>query len=448
MKQYEVIVIGAGPGGYEAALNLGKAGIKVLLVEKNKEHIGGTCLNEGCIPTKNYLQNAEFLSKIPHFNDCGIDVEVKGLDLNRLREKTNLLKNEIRIGVAWMLEQAKIESIYGTASFTDKNSIEVNGEIIGFDKCIIATGAKARELPLLPIDGKHIISSQDIFELKYLPKSIAIIGVGAIGCEFASFFNAFGVEVTLIGRSPRLLPHEDEDISKAMLRAFKKRNIKVTTSTTLQKAEIKQNSIELYINNQIDEPILCELVLSAAGRVPYTETLQLENTEVSLDKNLFIEVNSSFQTSQNNIYAIGDCIDTPAYAHTANAEAKITAKNIVENKAYTNTNITPSAIFTNPSIASCGLNEKDAKENNDDIYIKKAFFKVNSKAKIIGDDSGFIKIIVCAKTNVILGGSIIGVEATEIIHEIVLAIENKITIQELKSMIHVHPTVSEIISYL
>ncbi len=448
MKQYEVVIIGAGPGGYQAALELGKAGVKTLLVERSKERIGGVCLNEGCIPTKNYLQSADFVSKIPYFQECGVMMDVKGLNLEQLREKTTSLKNEIRSGVIWMLEQSHVELLYGSASFVDAKTIEVLGERIAFEKCIITTGSQVRELPLLPLDDKRIISSREVFELEHLPSSIAIIGVGPIGCEFATFFNAFGVEVTLIGRSSQLLPSEDEDVSKALLRAFKKLHIKVFTSTTVQKAEVHEKSVKLLINTKTQEHIQCELVLTATGRIPYSEGLHLENAGVKRDEKEFIEINPSFQTAQNHIYAIGDCIATPAFAHTAYAEAKITAQNIIGDKAETNTHINPSTIFTNPTIASCGLKEKEAKKQGRDIEVKKAFFKVNSKAKIHGDDSGFIKMVVCAESDIILGASIIGVEATEIIHEIVLAVEKKLTVKELKGMIYAHPTVSEIISYL
>ncbi|MEA3419823.1 MAG: dihydrolipoyl dehydrogenase [Campylobacterota bacterium] len=448
MKKYEAAVIGAGPGGYEAALELGKAGMKTLLVDRNKERIGGTCLNEGCIPAKNYLESAGFVSKASYFSDCGVALEFKGLDLKRLREKTTSLKNEIRSGVLWMLEQAGVESLYGSASFVDSQTIEVSGEKIGFEKCIIATGSQVREIPVLPLDGKRIISSREVFDLERLPASIAIVGGGPIGCEFATFFNAFGVEVTLIGRSTQLLSAEDEDVAKALSRAFKKHNIKVITSAAVQKAEVDDEGVELFISGETEERIHCELVLCATGRIPYTEGLHPENAGVERDEKGFIEVNRSFQTAQKHIYAIGDCIATPAFAHTAHAEARITAGNIICGKAETNTHITPSTIFTHPAIASCGLKEMEAKEQGRAIEVKKAFFKVNSKAKILGDDSGFAKMIVCAESGVILGASIIGVEATEIIHEMVLSVEKKLTAEELKEMIRAHPTVSEIISYL
>lgn len=448
MKHYEAVVIGGGPGGYEAALELAHAGVKTLLIEKTKEQIGGTCLNEGCIPTKNYLQSAEYAAKASYFSDCGLALEFKGLDLGKLAEKTVSLKNEIRSGIVWLLEKAGVETLHGVASFVDPNTVDVSGEEIGFDKCIIATGSQVREVAALPLDGKRIISSRDVFGLVMLPKSIAIVGTGPIGCEFATFFNAFGVEVTLIGRSPQLLPSEDEDVSKALLRGFKKGNIRVLTSAVVQKAEVAEEGVELVIDGETQELIRCEMVLSAIGRNPYTEGLSPEEGGVLRNTKGFIEVNGAFETSQKHIYAIGDCIDTLAFAHTAYAEAKIAAHNIINGTQSTNTRITPSTIFSHPQIASCGLREKEAKDQGRAIEVKKALFKVNAKAKILGDDSGFAKIIVCAKSGVIVGAAIIGAEATEVIHELVVAVEKKMTAEELTAMIHAHPTVSEIVRYL
>lgn len=448
MKQYDVVVIGAGPGGYEAAVELGRAGIRTLLIDKSKERIGGTCLNEGCIPTKKYLQSAEYASKAAHFSDCGLSLELKGLNLGKLAEKTVLLKNELRSGVVWLLEKSGVETLYGTAAFVDAHTVDVLGERITFEKAIIATGAQIRETTVLPIDGKRILSSKDVFELVALPKSIVIIGGGAIGCEFATFFNAFGVEVTLIARGAQLLSGEDDDVAKALLREFKKSNIRVLTSTVIQQVEVTDTGVLLSIEGETNEAVECELVLSAIGRDPYTHGLSPENAGVKRNDKGFIEVNAAFQTTQKHIYAVGDCIDTPAFAHTAYTEARIAAHNIINGSGDTNTHINPSTIFSNPQIASCGLSEEEAKAQGRAIKVNKAFYKVNAKAKILGDDSGFAKLIVCADTDVILGAAIIGVEATEIIHEMVMAVEKKLTAEELTTMIHVHPSVSEIVRYL
>ena len=448
MKQYETVVIGAGPGGYEAALKLAEGGVKTLLIDRDKERIGGTCLNEGCISAKAYLQSAEYVAKASHFSDCGVGLELKGLDMAQLGKKTVSLKDEIRSGVVWLLEQAGVETLYGSAQFIDAKSLEVSGETIAFEHCIIATGSGVREVPNLPLDGKRIISSREVFELTSLPASITIVGGGPIGCEFATFFSAFGVEVTLIARSAQLLSAEDEDVAKALLRAFKKRNIRVITSAAVKKAEINASGVELFIEAEDEETIQSELLLCAVGRVPYSEGLHPENAGVEQNEKGFIAVNASFQTTQKHIYAVGDCIDTQAFAHTAYAEARIAAQNIISAEAAANTHVTPSTIFTDPAVASCGLREKEAREQGRSIEVKKAFFKTNAKAKIEGDDTGFAKLIVCAESGVVLGGSIIGVEATEIIHEIVLAVEKKLTAKELKGMIHAHPSVSEIVTYL
>ncbi|MFH0709772.1 MAG: dihydrolipoyl dehydrogenase [Pseudomonadota bacterium] len=444
MKHFDAVVIGAGPGGYEGAIELGRAGLKTLLIDKSKDRIGGTCLNEGCISTKNYLESASYASKAAYFSDCGLEMEVKGLDMERLRQKTLALKNELRSGVVWRLEQAGVETFFGEASFIDFHTIDVSGEKIGFEKCIIATGAKVRETPLLALDGKRILSSREVFELTALPKSIVIVGGGAIGCEFATFFNAFGVKVTLIARGIQLLSGEDEEISKALLRSFKKSAITVMTSTSILKAQVHTDGVTLSVQGEMEETIECELVLCAIGRDPYTQELHLENAGVQLSHKGFIRVNDSFQTIQPNIYALGDCIDTPAYAHIAYSEAKIAAHNLISGGTQCNDHINPTTVFSNPQIASCGLSEKGAQAQERAIHVKKAFFKANAKAKINGDDSGFVKMIVCSQSDVILGASIIGGEATEMIHEMVVAVEKKLTSKELTNMIHVHPSVSEI----
>ncbi|WP_462268687.1 dihydrolipoyl dehydrogenase [Desulfobacter sp.] len=446
MRNHEAVVIGAGPGGYEAALQLAKAGIKTLIIEQVETRIGGTCLNEGCIPTKNYLRSAEYFSKASFFKENGLDIDVSGLDLARLKNRTDLLKNELRSGMLWMMKQAGIAFLYGTAHFVDDKTIEVAGEKITFDKCIIATGSQVKALPLLPIDGKNIISSREIFELEKLPESIAIIGGGTIGCEFATFFNAFGVDVTLVEYLAQLVPSEDADIAADLMRRFKKQRINVLTASFVQKVHQKEDGVELHISGQMQDIIRCETVLCATGRIPYTQGLGIENCSVKVNEKGFIEVNESFQTANKNIYAVGDCIETIAYAHTAYAEAKIAAQNIRNHSSEVNSHVTPSVVFSHPAIGSCGVKEKEAKEKGFDIEVKKAFFKANPKAKIEGDDSGFAKIIVCANSGEILGCSIIGAGAVEIIHEMVLAVEKKIKMEEFKGMIHAHPTLSEILS--
>lgn len=448
MREYEAVVIGAGPGGYETALELGRAGMKTLLIDRAKERIGGTCLNVGCIPAKHYLECAEYAMRASYFNGCGLGAEIKGLDLSLLKEKKAALLNELRSGIVWGLDQAGVEFMEGSATFADSHSIDIAGEKIGFRFCVIATGSAFRAIPNLLPDGKRIITSTEVFELERLPASVAIIGGGPIGCELATFFSAFGVAVTLIQRRDRLLPAEDAETAKALMREFKKRGIRVLTSVTVEEVAVGGEGVELQIAGETPERIRCETVLCASGRTPYTEGLGLEKAGVACSDKGFIEVNGYLQTSQPHIYALGDCIDTPAYAHTAYFEASIAAHTILHGPDRANTPITPSVVFSHPQIASCGLNEEEAKAQGTAVEIKKAYFKVNSKAKIYGDDAGFAKIVTEAQNGTVLGASIIGVGATEIIHEMVVAVEKKITLEELKSFIHAHPTVSEIVRFV
>ena len=448
IKKYDAVVIGAGAGGYEAAIELAKSGLKTLIVERNRESIGGVCLNEGCIPAKTYLQSAELFLKAELLKERGIDMEIKGFDLKRLKEKSEALKDEIRSGVSWLIDQAGVERMYGKAVFKDSSTLQIGSETIGFSNCIIATGSKVKGISLLPIDGKKVISSSGVFELERLPESIAILGAGAVGCEFAAFFNAFGVDVTLIDQMDRLLSFVDIDTSKALKREFKKKNINILTSSTIDSANVTDKSVILEITGEEDRSVECDMVLVAIGRVPNTKDTGLENCGIKVDEKGYIVVNESFETTQKGIYAVGDCIDTLAFAHAAMAESKIAAQNIIKGEKQINSSVIPSVIFCTPQIAQCGLGEEEARQKGIDFKVKKAYFKANSKAKILGDDSGFAKVIISSNSDKIIGAAIIGVEASEIIHILSTAIEYNITFGELKRSIHAHPTVSEIVSLL
>ena len=284
-----------------------------------------------------------------------------------------------------------------------------------------------------------------MFELQALPGSIVIVGGGLIGCEFATFFSAFGVDVTMIVRGTQLLSGEDEDLSKALLRAFKKRSINVLFSASVSEVQAEGERVKLAINAENEEQIECDLVLSATGRIPYTEGLQLENAGIKQNDKGYIEVDQSFQTAQEHIYAVGDCIDTFGYAHTAYTEGRVASQNIITGEALTNTHVTPSTIFSDPQIATCGLSEKEAKRLGMEIDVKKAYFKANAKAKIAGDDTGFMKLILSPPDGTVLGASVVGAEAVEIIHLLTAAVERKATLKELAGMIYAHPTISEII---
>lgn len=448
MREYDAVVIGAGPGGYETAIQLGQGGMKTLLIDKNRERIGGTCLNEGCIPAKLYLECAEYALRAPYFNGCGIEAQRGSLDLEALKERKRSLISELRSGIVWGLDQAGVEFLEGEASFADPHTLQVAQEAIRFRYCVIATGSVFREVPGLNLDGERILSSKEVFELDTLPTSIVILGGGAIGCEFATFFNAFGSDVTLIQRKDRLLPSEDTEVAKALMREYKKRGIRVLTLTEVQEARSSGDGVELVTVGESPGTIRCEKVLCATGRRPNTGGLNLHQGGVSADPRGFVEVNAYLQSVQEHIYAIGDCIDSPAYAHRAYAEASVAAKNILGAGRLQVTPVTPSVVFSHPQVASCGLSEEEAKQKGMAVEVVKGYFKVNAKAKIYGDDSGFAKVVAEAQSGTVLGAAIIGVRATEIIHEMVMAVEKKITLNELRSSIHAHPTVSEIVRFL
>jgi len=445
MKTYDTVVIGGGPGGYEAALELGRSGTPTLLIEREKARIGGTCLNEGCIPSKQYLEAADFASKAAFFRDLDIVGTTKALELGRLKAKTTALKDEIRSGMVWMLDQAGVELMYGTARFADAHTLEVNGETVGFEHCIIATGSQVRHIPALPADGERIITSREVFGLERLPASIAIVGGGAIACEFATFFAAFGTRVTLVIRGTQLLSAEDEDVSKALMRAFRQRGIDIVTSAAPEKAEVLETGVRLHLGGET--PLECETLLGATGRIPRTGELMLDNAGVDCDEKGFVKVNPMFRTSAAHIYAVGDCIATQADAHTASAEGRIAAKNIA-GAALSNTRLSPSATFSEPAVARCGLSEREAVKQGRKIGVRKAYFKANAKAKIMGNDAGFAKLVVDGTDGTVLGAAIVGIGAAEVIHLPAMAVEQKLSVDELKSMIRIHPTLSEIITGL
>ena len=441
---YDVIVIGAGPAGYEVATLLGNAGQNVCIIEKDENRIGGTCLNEGCVPAKNYLETSSYIKKSKYFQNCGVTLGEISFDINELKTATNSLISDLKTGILTKLKKAKVEIKYGNASFVEKNTIKVNEEIISAKKIIIASGSSHKNHPLIPLFEDVIISSREVFELNSIPKSILIIGAGAIGCEFASFFNALGSEVEMAEFTPKIVPIEDDDVSKGLKRELEKQNIKVCVNTNITSYEIKDNSVEVHIDyGKKQEVKTFDKILISIGRVPNTNTLDLQNANIANTRG-FIDVNESLQSVSNeDIYAIGDVIASPALAHVAYYEAKRVAQLILNEEVFSSKTIFPSVTFCTPQVASIGQNEKELKEKLYPYKSKKIFFKANAKAKIKGDDSGFIKILYDTNTNIILGASIIGNEATEIIHQFLIIINTKQTLEDIKKMIFAHPTLSE-----
>jgi dihydrolipoamide dehydrogenase len=441
---FDVIVIGAGPAGYEVASILGAGGKSVCIIEKGEDSVGGTCLNEGCIPAKNFLESATFVKKAKYFESCGVDVSIGGFDMSKLKANTCRLICDTKTGVFNMLKKGKVEIKYGTASFLDENTIKVNDEELSATNFIIASGSSHREHPLLKVDGEYIISSREVFELDTLPKSILVVGGGAIGCEFATFFSSLGTTTQIAEFTPKLIPAEDDDMGKTLKREFERAGIKVDVKANITSYEINEEGVEVTIDLGKKQKVESfEKILVSIGRVPNSEALNLDAANISSDRG-FVEVDENLKSISNpKVYAIGDVIKTPALAHVAYYEAKRVAQQILDQDVFDENTAWPSVTFCSPQVASIGASEASLKEEGVSFKAKKVFFKPNAKAKIKGDDSGFIKILYNTETNKILGAGIIGNEATEIIHEFLVAINADLTLDDLSKMIFAHPTLSE-----
>jgi len=453
MNMYDVVVIGAGVAGCDVANLLAKGGKRVCLIDKSEQNVGGTCLNEGCIPAKNFLETANWIQKSDYFKSCGANIVVDNFDIDALKSNTQNLISLQKNGIFTTLKKNKVDIKYGVASFIDKNSIQIvsqdNSEILKAKDIVISTGSIHRDHPTISLYEDKIISSKEVFELKQIPKSILIIGGGAIGCEFAIFFNALGVDVDISEFTPNLIPTEDIDISKALKRELEKKSIKVYLNSNITQCDINNNGIDITIDmGKKLEQKRYDKVLISIGRVPNTKDLNLEKLNIKT-KNDFILVDDNLRVQKyENIYAIGDTIPTAALAHTASYEAKRVARLILQKDTLVKDTIFPSVIFSTPQVASVGKSEKELKQNDIKYKAKKHFFKSSSKAKIKGDDSGYIKIIYDEVSEQILGASIIGNDATELIHQFLIIINTQLTLSDISKMIFAHPTLSESIMEL
>jgi dihydrolipoamide dehydrogenase len=441
MNKFDVIVIGAGPAGKRTSIKLANKGQNVAVIEKDK--VGGTCLNEGCIPAKLYLESASYLAKQKHFNNFGVHIENISFNINELKEKKDEMLNMLRNGATSKIEKSKVTLIRGDASFVDENSIKVGDTTYKADKFVIATGSIHRPHPLLKLDDKQIISSKEVFELENIPNSVLIVGGGAIGCEFATFFNSLGVNVHIAEFTPQIVPAEDSDVAKTLERELKKKGIKITTDANVTSFNKKEKSVEITMQTKKGEVTNeYELILVSIGRQPNTALLNLENAGVKSERG-FIMVDENLLTTNPNIYAIGDVILTPALAHSAYNEASVVAYNLTNETKTIPSKVIPFVTFCQPQVASVGKNEKTLKEEKVEYEVTKHFYKSSAKAKIKGDDSGFIKLISDKQSGKILGGAIVGHDATENIHQILLAIEAEMTKEEISKMVFAHPTLSE-----
>ena len=424
---YDLAIIGAGWAGFNASLKARQSGLKVILIDKSL--LGGTCLNLGCIPTKTLIQSAKVFSLVKKSSDFGINVPIPAVDFLKIQERKDKIIQQLRTGMQQMLKG--IDYLPGEARLVSNQEIRVSEKTISAKNILISTGSRPYELPQFKFDGKKILSSNEIISLKEIPGSLLIIGGGVIGCEFASLFSQLGTKVTIVEKMPQLLPGEDREIAKKIETIFKKKGIKVNTNT------------DALAFNTAD----FDLTLVCVGRKPQTESLGLEDLGVNLDKGRII-VDDYLNTNISNIYAAGDCCAKIMLAHFAAYQGVRVAFNLAypDKRQVLTAHSIPSCIFTDPEIASIGLNEDKALSLGQDIAIHRFDFLASGMARILGETEGFIKIISDNKTGVVLGAAIIGPRATELIGILTLAIERRLNIKDLQETVFAHPTLSESIT--
>jgi dihydrolipoamide dehydrogenase len=441
--KYDLVVIGGGPAGYVGAIRAAQLGKKVACVEK--ERAGGTCLNWGCIPTKSLLRNAELFHLLQKkANDFGFRFENLSYDWKNIVSRSRAVADKLAGGVEFLFKKNKIDYLRGEASITGPGKLvyktkENREETVESEHILISTGAVSRDLPGLLPNGKTILNSHDAMILDPQPKRLIVIGAGAIGVEFAYFFNAFGTEVTIVEMLPNVLPVEDTEISVALEKSLVKQGIKVFTSTKLVKAEIQDQSVSVTIEGKKQEILEGDSMLVAVGVAP----LVPKGVDLNLDKKGFIEVNDRYATNIQGVYAAGDVIGPPWLAHVASWEAIQAVEGMFTSHKPKRVRVFPGCTYCQPQVASVGLTERAAQEAGLKYKVGKFPFSANGKALAIGEPDGFVKLIVAEPHGEILGAHIIGAEATELIAELGLAITLEATFEEIEATIHAHPTLSE-----
>ncbi|TAF35149.1 MAG: dihydrolipoyl dehydrogenase [Cytophagales bacterium] len=449
MSNFDVLVIGAGPGGYVAAIRASQLGMKVGVVER--EALGGICLNWGCIPTKALLKSAQVYDYVKHAADYGIKVSGVEADFGGVIKRSRDVANGMSKGIEFLFRKNKIEKIFGTAKLLSKESVEVTEasgqkQTITAKHIILATGGRSRELPTMPIDGKKIIGYRQAMVPEVMPKSIVIVGSGAIGVEFAYFYNAMGSKVTIVEFMPRIVPVEDADISKELEKNFKKSGIQIFTNTEVTSVDTSGAGCKVHIKGASGASVLeCDIVLSAVGVVTNLENLGLEQVGIKTDKGKVL-VDDFYRTNVAGVYAIGDIVRGPALAHVASAEGIICVENIAgHHPEPLNYGNIPGCTYCSPEVASVGMTEEQAKAAGYEVKVGKFPFSASGKASAAGAKDGFVKVIFDAKYGEWLGAHMIGANVTEMIAEVVVARKLETTGPDIIKAVHPHPTMSEAI---
>lgn len=445
---FDLIVIGSGPGGYVAAIRASQLGLKTAVVER--ESLGGICLNWGCIPTKSLLKSAQVYEYFLHAADYGIalDGSVKP-DFEKVVGRSRTVAEGMSKGIEFLFKKNKIEVIKGTGKLKSPGVIEVTGDDgksneVKAAHIILATGARSKELPNLKQDGKRIIGYREAMTLPKLPKSMVVVGSGAIGSEFANFYNTMGSQVTLVEFLPNVVPLEDEEVSKQLERSFKKAKMKVMTSSSVESVDTSGKLCKVKIKTpKGEQEVESEIVLSAVGVTPNLEGIGLEELGIALDKDK-VKVDDFYRTNVNGIYAIGDIVGGPALAHVASAEGICCVEKIAGHSPHpVDYKNIPGCTYTSPEVASVGMSEKAAKEAGYELKVGKFPFTASGKASAAGAKDGFVKLVFDAKYGELLGAHLIGANVTEMIAELVVARKLETTGEELIKAVHPHPTMSE-----
>ena len=446
--QYDVVIIGSGPGGYVAGIRAGQLGMKVAVIEKDPA-LGGTCTHRGCIPTKALLENADIFEKIHRAKEFGITVGDVRLDFKAGQDRKQSVVDKNAKGIEFLFKKNKVDRLTGFGRIADRGVVEVVADgqqpkRLTAKNIILAMGSVPRDLPHIKADGKRIINSDHILLLQEVPKSMLVIGAGAVGCEFASIFSRFGTKTTIVEVLPQLLPIEDEEISKEFTRLFKKKGIEVFTDAKVESAQVSNTGVKVVVSTKGKQQTFdVDVVLSATGRRAVTENCGLEKTKVKVERG-FVQVDPYMRTAEPNVYAIGDIVPTPALAHCASAEGILAVEQMAGIEARPiNYDHVPNCTYTDPEVASVGLTEKKAKERGYDVKVGKFPFTANSKARILGESGGLVKFVSDKKYDELLGVHIVGPRATELIVEACAALELEATSESIARTIHAHPTLSE-----
>ena len=446
--EYDLIVIGGGPAGYAGAIRAGQLGKKVACIEL--ERAGGTCLNWGCIPTKALIKSAELYNKIKKADMFGINVKEVTFDFAKVVERSRNVAGQMAKGIEFLFKKNKVDYFVGTGHVTAPGMVEITagehkGKFFKTKNILISTGCKMRRIPDLAVDGMRVMTSREALGNTVLPKSVVVVGAGAIGVEFAYFYNAFGSKVTLVEMVDQILPVEDEEISKTLHRALEKQGITILTGTKCENFRVGKDSVKVdLVSGDKKQEVETEVLVSAIGVVANIEGVISANVKVELDRN-YVKVGDDYQTNIKGIYAAGDIIGPPWLAHVATFEAVSAVNGIFGHGKPHRVKNFPGCTYCQPQVSSIGLTERAAKEKKLDYKVGKFPFTASGKAVASAETEGFVKVITDAKTGEIYGAHIIGSEATELIAEYGLAIELEATVDDIHQTIHAHPTLSEAI---